>query len=631
MKPKNNTSLLIFLLVFSLYLFFLCPTIFTGDSPLLSTAAHALGNAHPPGYPLYVMLGKAMTFLPLGSIAYRLNLLSAISGALAAMLVYKSVRLLTDEEAPAMFAALLCATLPLAWSESTKAEVYTLNSALVMTVFYLGLKFLEGEPDRRLLLVASFVMGIGMGNHHTIGFMAFPVALLALMKARERGALLYSALFFAAGIGVYSFSYVMSVKFNANEALFSYSDSSSLRNLYLTFFRKGYGSSIDLVTAPAGDPLSFLRGGYNALRYLVLANMGALSLLPVFCIPLLWKEKARLSFVAVSVLSYVVVLPAMVYKFREPVARDLYLLDPYLLPALYILAVLSGCGAFCLIRAIGRRADFATRPLSTGLVLLPLALTLPGALKANDFSSYYLTEDYSLNMLDALPPRSIFISGSDSSYFPLAYGNFVEKRRDDVLLLFGDDEGIITQSSPPWSYKALFPDLPARGAFSRVEESYLMQGDVFAFEPISLPDAFIRRLKLTPYIQSFRLLPLERETDAGQSTAEFKRAFERFVYERNLKQRASDRYSTEHKMALFIPVSHFAYLMKTDGDLLLSSKYYTDAIRLVTPKGLVHYLVYLRLAGSDAEIRAFIEALEPYAAKDPQIRQLSTKLKEYFL
>ena len=50
------------------------------DSGLFISVAHEPGIAHPPGYPLYIMLAHLFTWIPLGSIAERVHALSAIAG-----------------------------------------------------------------------------------------------------------------------------------------------------------------------------------------------------------------------------------------------------------------------------------------------------------------------------------------------------------------------------------------------------------------------------------------------------------------------------------------------------------------------------------------------------------------------
>ena len=65
----------------ALYIWGLAPTISWRDSPEFVTVVHTLGISHPAGSPTYTLLAKLLTFLPLGSIALRVNLFSALCGA----------------------------------------------------------------------------------------------------------------------------------------------------------------------------------------------------------------------------------------------------------------------------------------------------------------------------------------------------------------------------------------------------------------------------------------------------------------------------------------------------------------------------------------------------------------------
>src|SRR5713226_7984529 len=64
--------------------------IVVGDSPELIIAAVTLGVAHAPGYPLFTMLGHLFSLFPVGSIPFRVNLLSVTSDALTIGVVYLS-------------------------------------------------------------------------------------------------------------------------------------------------------------------------------------------------------------------------------------------------------------------------------------------------------------------------------------------------------------------------------------------------------------------------------------------------------------------------------------------------------------------------------------------------------------
>ncbi|MFB0545768.1 MAG: protein O-mannosyl-transferase family, partial [Anaerolineae bacterium] len=67
-----------FLASLALYLKTLGPSVLEGDSALFQYAPYTLAVTYPTGYPIYLLLGKLwVTLVPLGSIAYRMNLLSA--------------------------------------------------------------------------------------------------------------------------------------------------------------------------------------------------------------------------------------------------------------------------------------------------------------------------------------------------------------------------------------------------------------------------------------------------------------------------------------------------------------------------------------------------------------------------
>jgi hypothetical protein len=74
--------LITFLAPFLLYLLTLAPTIYNLDSAELATAVATNGIVRATGYPLYLLLGKLFVLLPVGDVGYRLNLFSAVCGAL---------------------------------------------------------------------------------------------------------------------------------------------------------------------------------------------------------------------------------------------------------------------------------------------------------------------------------------------------------------------------------------------------------------------------------------------------------------------------------------------------------------------------------------------------------------------
>src|SRR5688572_26639757 len=121
---------------FVVYALTLTDTVSGGDSGELISVAYRLGVAHPPGYPLYTLLAKLTTLVPMGAIAWRVSLLSALCDAAAAMVLCRAVILWTGSRAAGVLAAGAFAFSPLVWPYAIAAEVFALNNLFVAGLLY---------------------------------------------------------------------------------------------------------------------------------------------------------------------------------------------------------------------------------------------------------------------------------------------------------------------------------------------------------------------------------------------------------------------------------------------------------------------------------------------------------------
>ena len=177
------------LFLFSLIVYFLTlnPSVTAGDSGELITTVYNMGASHPPGFPIYGIIGKLFTFLRFPDIGYKMNIFSACSAALAVFFAYLSVvKLLAFNKnvvsfdfgvhIPAIAATLLFAFSKAHWSQAVMAEVYALNAALssimffVMIVWYEEIMTYRDEEDKlwlapRISMLLAFVMGLSITNH----------------------------------------------------------------------------------------------------------------------------------------------------------------------------------------------------------------------------------------------------------------------------------------------------------------------------------------------------------------------------------------------------------------------------------------------------------------------------------
>ncbi|MBI5427126.1 MAG: DUF2723 domain-containing protein [Nitrospinae bacterium] len=138
-----------------------------------------MGISHPAGFPVYNLLAKAFTFVPLGSVAFKVNLFSATAACLAlGCLYWTAVRFLVFLHArenpgrfagPALLAAGYLAVSQPFWFNASVAEVYSLHAFFVSLLVLLFLYWRE-KGDFRYLHAAALVYGLSSGNHATVAF-----------------------------------------------------------------------------------------------------------------------------------------------------------------------------------------------------------------------------------------------------------------------------------------------------------------------------------------------------------------------------------------------------------------------------------------------------------------------------
>src|SRR5512137_1202759 len=107
---------------FALYLFTLVPSVLPADNGEFQLVAWKLGIAHPPGYPLYTIVGWLLSRF-FASPAFALNLLSAVLAAITLVVVSRTVRALTESIVAGILAAALLGVSTTFWAQATTANI----------------------------------------------------------------------------------------------------------------------------------------------------------------------------------------------------------------------------------------------------------------------------------------------------------------------------------------------------------------------------------------------------------------------------------------------------------------------------------------------------------------------------
>ena len=184
----------LFLSSFGLYISTLAPSVVTlfDDSLEFQLVAYQLGIAHPTGYPLYTIVGKFFTFLPIGNVAYRMNLMSAFFGAVTVALLYRlisQIAKIIHLSSPwpihlgAIIGAAMLAVSPVFWRQATVAEVYTLNACFVVSLLLLATVSISQE---RGIVWLAFLTGLSLTHHRTILLLLPALALYLYLTQKSR-------------------------------------------------------------------------------------------------------------------------------------------------------------------------------------------------------------------------------------------------------------------------------------------------------------------------------------------------------------------------------------------------------------------------------------------------------------
>lgn len=366
------------------------------DGAELITASATLGVSHPPGYPTYILLGKLFSLLPLGSVAFRYNLFSAVCAAAAVgltVLIIGTLRPRIRLEA-AVSAALLFGFAPLVWSQAVVAEVYSLN--LFMLAAFLLVWSRHGAN-----VSSGFWLGLAITTHLTSALW-LPVFLLDGYRQWRRAgiglALGLSPLLFLPWLGL-------------SESPVIWGQPTHLAGWWWLVSGQLYAANI--------QPTISVERWLSLLQAMILGPVVSL---------VVWKAspppttdqpaEARLPAINSRPILYLLVGTSLLYmlfalSYDTPDAAVL------LLPVFLVLALLIAP----LLQRLGMAA-----------LLLPLILVIL-TFGARDLRGQYSARNLADAVLQTAPANALLLTPGDRTIFTLLYFQQVEGVRPDLRLV----------------------------------------------------------------------------------------------------------------------------------------------------------------------------------------------------
>lgn len=480
---------------FILFVSFQAQGIAGGDSGDLVTAAATFGVAHPPGYPLYMLVGWAVSKLPVLTVAWRVGLLSSLPHAVVVGLLFAMVTQLTKSKLSALFASILLVGNYLFFLYSTTPEVFALLDLFIASVMWLALRFYETKNVRWVYWIV-FLFGLSLTHHHLILF--FTPA-MAYWWWRERTYIAKKLSFgriialFIAGLLPYLYVPIAA----RGGSIINWDRAVNLHNFIQLVTRADYGTFLS----------NEVFGALPIQRLLQLKAMGQYMLLDFglagvsfFLIGLsfLWRGSRKMF--SFFVLSLLFLGPVFLFYASFPLVNRFTLAtyERFLLPFYMIAAVMVGVGHAESMRfltdALSRLAPHIAKKF---LYVSLAAITFLFAFVRGGYTVWKFwglpqdrtAQEAGEDLFAGVPPGSIVVLGRDTALFTAQYVRYVPQYRPDTIVLHA---AYLGSSDYQQTIRRVFPDLiiPDRADFMFLGEFFTANAayrHVFSNIQFSLP------------------------------------------------------------------------------------------------------------------------------------------------
>jgi len=468
-KPEVLCPGIVFLFGIFLYSWTLAPTVTLVDSGELILAARSLGVAHPPGFPLYVMLAHLASLVPIGNVAQRINFASAVFAALAsAMTTLLMIELIRTSSimvaarkrkkrvkqgkasgqvessylmfVPAIATGLSFSCFRTLWSYGTIAEVYTLNTLLIVSIIWLMFRWRRHIiTDQRwkdskftppicnfdwLLYTAAGLFGLALGVHHVTVALILPALAILVWKTQSvrfftSKRLLFAALISFLGlVAVYSYLPLAA----ARSPIMNWGKVDSLTTVWWHITGRQYQVFLSFNSKIMGQELvTFGRFLVREFGYWWLPVTPALALIGLS--GLFKQDRAAFWFLLT------IILADMAYGVSYFIAEDK---DAYYLPTFISIAIAAGFGLYRLLSWVPPTKAPWTAAISAALLpTLALVANWPFNNRRHDF----IAQDYIENMLASVEPNGLLLTLDWQVASPFFYTQEIESHRRDVKVV----------------------------------------------------------------------------------------------------------------------------------------------------------------------------------------------------
>jgi tetratricopeptide (TPR) repeat protein/biotin operon repressor len=425
-------------LAFVVLLLTTAPDLTGEDSGELITAAYTLGVAHPPGYPLWCILGKIFTIIiPFGTIAFRINFMSVFFAAATIFFLFLVIRKQTKNRIIAASVSLLFGFSFEFWSQSNIAEVYTLNSFFIAICLFL-LQLWNEKRSNRILYFLALMCGLGCTNHHTMAPLSILFVFYIFFKSRRRSPLSFkvtgiASLFFILTLFIYLY---LPIRSQANPYM-NWGQPDTIKKSFRHVLRSQYKIPSDVVNVGLEYQRTWKRFGKQMVVYasaFVKQFTWGLFWLPILGLWIHFRKKSFEFYLLLSIF-LLTSIGFIIFSNFMPDAEGINANDFLFIPSYMVAALWMSTAIHWLWEKCKKKINW--RPLPAAAVMTALLLPIPNLLSnfhSNDKSNYYYSIDFGHALINTTTEGAIIFPRGDHKIFPLLYLQGVLGMRPDVTI-----------------------------------------------------------------------------------------------------------------------------------------------------------------------------------------------------
>lgn len=425
------------LITFVIYVLQLTRDIYSGDTGDLVTAACVGGVPHPPGYPLFTLIGHALCSIPFPfAPVTRVALISAAAGAFGVYLFYKFCLRVTQNRFYSVLSAATLAFSYMYWLHAELPEVFGLHNLFIIALLYLAYNYYEGPTVAKLYRLAALT-GLGLTHHQTILFLGPALAVLVL--SRWKSIVTYKrSVLYAVGIASVAFLLPYVYVFIASRAnppvnWGTVENVNGLVDLVLRHAYGGFAPSVD-----NGIPIAVKSAvARDYFRMLVENFSYQIIALAVFGVAyMVWKKKYALlvAFLAGWLLTGPIFVGYAATYYTTATAFGI--IERFYSMSYTVFAFFIPFGLVFLDVVLKKwfKKPLLRYALLSYFLIVPVAMFVYNQPKT-DLSKTKIGNTLAMTILDSLPKNAVLFASGDTTLFNLWYAQYVLHYRPDVDLI----------------------------------------------------------------------------------------------------------------------------------------------------------------------------------------------------